>query len=112
MTEQSGHPVARRHKDQLVGIRAEIDPVFLLELVTLDLRAVDERSMPAFQILDPVFPLLENDLGMHARSPIVAHHHLIARLPANPERMRMNGYGGAMTTRIHHHERSTFNRIV
>jgi hypothetical protein len=112
MTEQPGHSVARRHKNQLVGFGAEIDPVLLLELVTLDLRAVDERSMPALQILDPVFALFENDLGMHARSPVVAHHHLIAGLPPNSERILANGYGGAMTGRIHHDERGRFSVIV
>ena len=77
---------ARSHEDQLVGIgRAQIDAVRVLQFVPLHLRAVDKGSVPAFQIFDPVFAVLESDRCVLARGPVVAHHQLRVSLPPDAE---------------------------
>ena len=92
--EQPRHLPARRQEGQLVGILgAKIDPVGVLQLVALDLRAIDEGAVPAVQVFDPILALIHGDTGMHPRRAVIAHHQLVIRLPSDAERQHPYRHG-------------------
>ncbi len=67
-----------------------------------DFRAVDVGPVAALQVFDPVLAILQEDLGMHARRPVIAHHDLVIRLTADVKRMFPDRDNGPAPGGVHY----------
>ena len=90
----------------MVGIlRAEFHPIGVLQRLTLNAHAVDERAVPAAAVLQHVHAIFHHDARVRPRDPAVAQDQVILRLPPDQKRNWIHRHSLAMAVGIHHDER-------
>ncbi len=98
---------AVQRKDQLVRIgHAELDAVGIVQPLALDALSIHIHAMPAAQILDRVFAVCENDLGVVAGGAAVAQDQMAVGLAADLERHGLDFNARAVAVGIDHDQRS------